>query len=358
MRADRFVAFLLRSAGRRAGRGDGISGVARAAAIVAGFGAAMAGAAASIAAQAPDAPRIGYLITGSLDSAQTQASIAAFRAGLLERGYTEGRSIAIEYRSAGGRIERLPELAAELVRLQPALIVTIATPAARAARQATSAIPIVATAMAEPVSDGLVASLARPGGNVTGTTFLGPELVPKLIELTKESMPGISRVAGLWHAGAFSARTTEAMLGEARAAAAKLGLQLQLVSVRGPDELADGFARMSAAHAQAVIVLPSPMLFSERQRIVGLATRYRLPAIFNARESAESGGLMAYGTDLAALNRRAAFFVDRILRGTRPADLPVEQPTTFELTINLRTAKALGIAVPQSVLFRADHVIR
>ena len=308
------------------------------------------------AAQSPvKAARIGFLSV-SLDA--TTSRVDAFRDGLREQGYIEGQNIVIDYRSADGRIERLPDLAAELVRLKPDVIVAIATPAARAARHATNTIPIVATSMGEPVSDGLVASLAHPGGNLTGTTFLGPELVPKLLELIKEGIPSTSRIGGLWHEGAFSERTTEGMLTGARAAARKLRVQLILTSVRGPDELTGALETLSKERVDALVVLPSPMLFSARKRLVELTAKHRLPAIFNARESVDLGGLMAYGASIRDLNRRAAVYVDKILKGAKPADLPVEQPTTFDLAINLKTAKALGITIPQSVLFRAEHVVR
>ena len=313
----------------------------------------------ALSAQQPGAaPRIGFLTIGSLASPATRTGLDAFLAGLRERGYTEGQNIVIEYRAADGRIERLPELAADLARSKPALIVAVATPAARAAQQATRAIPIVATSMGEPVRDGLVASLARPGGNLTGTTFLGPELVPKLFEIIKESVPSVARIGGLWHSGAFSERTTKDMLNDAHAAARRLGLQLHLQGVQSPDDLSAAFAAMSRQRVEALVVLPSPMLFTERRRIVDLAASRRIPAIFNAREYVDLGGMMAYGASIADLNRRAAVYVDRILKGAKPADLPVEQPTVFELSINLATAKALGLAIPQSVLFRADHVLR
>ena len=300
-------------------------------------------------------PRIGFL-TISLDGTATR--VDAFRQGLREQGYVEGQNVVVDYRSAEGSIERLPELAADLVRLKPDVIVAVATPAARAARQATKTIPIVATSMGDPINDGLVASLARPGGNVTGTTFLGPELVPKLFELIKEGVPSASRVGGLLHVGAFSERTTEDMLGGARDAARRLGVHFYLASLRSPEDLDRAFEAMSRERVDALVVLPSPMLFSVRKRIVDLAAKHRLPTIFNARESVDLGGMMAYGASIGELNRRSAVYVDKILKGAKPADLPVEQPTIFQLSINLRTAQALGLKIPQSVLFRADHVLR
>jgi putative ABC transport system substrate-binding protein len=301
--------------------------------------------------------RIGYLLTSPLESPETQAALGAFRQGLRERGYVEGQNIVIEYRTAEGRIERFPDLARELVRLKVDLIVAGATPTARGARQATTTIPIVAFAMGDPVGDGLVASLASPGGNVTGLTFLGPQLVPKRLELLKELLPKVSRVGILWHPGAFSDRTMSDMWKETEAAARTLGVQLQPVEVRNADELESAFSRLARERVNAVFVFPSTLLFNERAHLIALASKHRLPAMFNAREFVERGGLIAYGASLADLIRRSAIYVDKILKGTKPADLPVEQPTKFELSINLKTAKALGLAIPQSLLVRADLVI-
>ena len=281
----------------------------------------------------------------------------AFRLGLTELGYIEGRNIAIEYRAADGKIERLPGLATELVGLKVDLIVALATPAGRAAQQATTTIPIVVTAMGDPVRDGLVASLARPGGNITGTTFLGPELVPKRLSFLRELLPTISRVAVLWHPGAFSEPTIREMLNEVAQAARTLGVQLQLVEVRSADEFDHAFTTMVGARAEALFQFPSTLFFNERRRIVDLAARHRLPAMFNAREFVQLGGLIAYGANLAELNWRAAAYVDKILKGAKPFDLPIEQPTKFELFINLKTAKALGLAVPDRLLVGADEVI-
>ena len=309
-------------------------------------------------AQPPKVARLGYLVTGSLESPEVRVRRDAFRTGLRELGYVEGQNIVIEYRGADGKIERLLGLATELKRLKVDLIMAVATPAARAAQQATTAIPIVATAMGDPVRDGLVASLASPGGNVTGTTFLGPELVPKRLELLKQALPRVSRVAGLWHPGAFSERTMRDMLKETEAAAGTLGVQLQLVGVRGPDEFDRAFSTMIRERAEALLVFPSTMLFNERRNIVALVTKHRLPSMFHAREFVELGGLISYGASITDLYRRAATYVDKILKGARPADLPVEQPTKFELVINLKTAKALGLTIPQSLLLRADEVIQ
>lgn len=284
-------------------------------------------------------------------------SLDGLRQGLGERGLIEGRNIRIEYRSAEGRLDRLPGLAAELVRLKVDLIVAAATPAARAAQQATSTIPIVAQAMGDPVADGLVASLARPGANVTGTTFLGPKLVPKHLELLKETLPGISRVSILRHPGAFAESTMTEMLKETEAAAALLRIRLHFSDVQSADDLESAFARIRTERADALVVFPSPLLFFERKRIVALVTKHRLPAMFNNSQAVEIGGLIGYGASLRDLGRQTASYVDRILKGTKPTDLPVQQPTKFELVVNLRSAKALGITVPQSILVRADRVI-
>src|SRR4051812_3108659 len=312
---------------------------------------------ASQAQQAAKAARIGFLSPGSLGSPDGQAFLVAFRQGLHELGHVEGRDFVFEQRAAEGKFERLPDLAAELVRLPVDIIIAAATPATRAAQRATTTIPIVAIAMGDPVRDGLVASLGLPGGNITGTTFLGPELVPKRLALLKELLPAISRVGVLWHRDAFSERTTSDMLKETADAAGALGLQLQLVEVRGAVEFDDAFSAMAAERAEALFQFPSTMLFGERRRLVELAAMHRLPAMFNEREFVELGGLIAYGTSIAALRRRTAAYVDKILRGAKPADLPVEQPTKFELLINLNTAKALGLTIPPHVLARADEVI-
>ena len=309
------------------------------------------------AQQAGKVFRIGYLVLGSLESPEGRPSLDAFRQGLRERGYVEGQNIIVEYRPADGRAERLPALAAELVRLKVDLIVAGATPSARAARQASSTIPIVASNMADPVQDGLVASLARPGGNVTGSTFLGPELVPKRLALLKEVLPGASRIAVLWHPGAFGERTMNDMVKETEAAARTLGVQLQFAEVRHPDEFDRAFSAMAGAHASALIVFPSAMLFNERTRIVALAAQRRLPAMYQSRGFVELGGLIAYGTSITDGYRHAATYVDKILKGAKPGDLPVEQPTKYELVINLKTARALGLTIPPSLLQRADQVI-
>jgi putative tryptophan/tyrosine transport system substrate-binding protein len=302
-------------------------------------------------------PRIGFIVTGSLWSPEQRTMTDAFRQGLRERGYVEGQNIVIEYRAADGKIERFTELAMELVDLHPDLIVASNTPAARAAKQATTTIPIVVAVMGDPVGDGLVASLARPAGNVTGMTFLGPELASKRLELLKQALPAMSRVAALWHPGAYGESTMKEMLTAMQAAAGTLSIALQLVDVRGPDEFERAFGAMIREHADALIILPSPMLFSERRHIVDLAASNRLASIAMDRAFVELGGLMAYGTSIRDLFRQSGSYVDKILKGARPADLPVQQPTQFELVINLKTAKALGLEIPPTLLARADEVI-
>jgi putative ABC transport system substrate-binding protein len=296
-------------------------------------------------------------MTGSLGSPETKASIHAVRQGLREYGYAEGQNILIEYRAADGDIERLPSLATELARLEVDLIVAGATPAGRAARAATATIPIVVMAMGDPVGDGLVASLARPGGNLTGTTFLGPALIAKHLALLKEALPRATLIAILWHPGAWGDSTIREMLKEAEAAARTLRIKLRFAEVRRPDELERAFSTIAREHPDALLVFPSTMLFNERARIVALAAKHRLPSVFNNRQAVELGGLMSYGTSIPELLRRTGTYIDKILKGARPADLPVEQPTKFEFVINLATARALGVIVPQSLLLQADHVI-
>jgi putative ABC transport system substrate-binding protein len=302
-------------------------------------------------------PRIGLLVTGSLEAPEARRVLDAFRQGIRERGYVEGQNLVIEYRGAEDRSERLPALATELARLKVDVIVTPATPAARAAQQATTTIPIVASVMQDPVGDGLVASLARPGGNITGLTILGPELVPKRLALLKEVLPKAARVAALWQPGAYGERSARDMLRETEAAARALGVQLRLSGVKAPDEFDRAFSAIAAEQADALLVLPGPLLFSQRRRIVDFATQHRLPLMYGAREIVEAGGLISYGPSIDDLVRRSATYVDKILKGAKPADLPVEQPTKFELVINLKTAKALGLTIPPSVLARADELI-
>ncbi len=276
---------------------------------------------------------------------------------LHELGYTEGQNVTIERRYGDWNFDRLSKQAAELVRLRVDVIVAFSTTAARAAKQATNTIPIVAGTMADPVGDGLVAGLARPGGNVTGTTFVCPELVAKRLGLLKEAVPGLFHLGGLWHPGAYGERTMKDMLTETEAVARALGMQLQLEQALDPNDIDIAFSAIVRERAGAVIVLPSPMFVGENRRIVDLAAKGRLPTMYQAREFVDAGGLMSYGTNLAELNRRSATYVDKILKGAKPADLPVEQPTKFEFVINLKTAKALGLEIPAQLLARADEVI-
>jgi ABC-type uncharacterized transport system substrate-binding protein len=307
------------------------------------------------AQQAAKVPRIGYLVP---NLAANPHWLEAFRQGLRDLGYVEGRNLVIEYRSAEGKLERLPALAAELVALKVDVIVVGGTLVALAAKQATRTLPIVFAAVADPVSSGLVTSLAQPGGNVTGLSLLAPELVGKCLEQLKQAVPGVSRVAVLWQpGGGLGERTEKDMLKEAEVAALALGVRPQFVGARGPADFERAFSEMTRARAGALTMLGSPMFFNERRRLVDLAAKHRLPAVYPWREFVDAGGLMAYGANLADLSRRAATYVDKILKGAKPADLPVEQPTKFELVVNLKTAKALGLTIPQSVLGRADQVI-
>jgi putative tryptophan/tyrosine transport system substrate-binding protein len=298
-------------------------------------------------------PRIGILNNGSANSTANDP----FFQGLRELGYTQGQSLAIEFRSADWQLDRLPALAAELVALKVDVIVARATPAARAAKQATRTIPIVAVSVGDPVGDELVESLGSPGGNVTGNTFLGPELVAKRLQLLRDAIPGFSRLAAIWHPGAYGERTMQGFLKETEVTARKLGTELQLVQALYAAEIENAFSAMTKWNADALIVLPSPMLFAEHRRIVQLAAKNQLPAMYQAREFVDAGGLMSYGANLADLSRRAARYVDKILKGTKPADLPVEQPTKFELLVNLKTARQLGLTISREFLLIADEVI-
>ena len=304
------------------------------------------------AQQAAKVPRIGYLALNPTPHFQE-----AFRQGLRDLGYVEGRNLVIEDRDAEGKRERLPALAAELVALKVDVIVASGTPAALATKQATRSLPIVFTAVGDPVTSRLVTSLARPGGNVTGLSVLAPELVGKCLEQLKQAIPAVSRVAVLWHPGAMGERTDKDMLKRAEVAAQALGVRLQVLEARGPADFDRAFSEMTRARADALTVLTSSMLFGERRRLVDLSAKNRLPAVYPWREGVDAGGLMAYGPDLADLLRRAATYVDKILKGAKPGDLPVEQPTKFDLVINLKTAKALGLTIPPSLLQRADQVI-
>ncbi len=305
------------------------------------------------AQQAGKVPRIGYLSASSPSGGPRL--LEAFRKGLRELGWVEGQNIVIDYRYAEGRFDRLPDLAAELVRLKVDIIVAVPTPAAAAAKNATGTIPIVMVSVGDPVGIGLIASLARPGGNVTGLSYsVDQKIFGKGLELLKETVPKIRHVAILWN----PANPAHPLaIREVNVAARSLGLQLQLLEARGPNEFDGAFAAMAKERVGALLVVADSMFILHRTRLADLAARSRLPAMYGVRESAEAGGLMSYGPSSSDLWRRAATYVDKILNGAKPADLPVEQPTKFELVINLKTAKALGLTIPQSMFIRADEVI-
>jgi len=303
------------------------------------------------ALQAAGTPRVGLLLSGS--PAEADPLAAAFREGLRARGYVEGQNVVLVPRFADS-VQRLPDLVAELVRSNVEVIVTQGTPAAQAARRATTTIPIVMATSGDPVAAGLVASLARPGANVTGNSILGPDLVGKRLELLKEVVPGISRVAVLLN----PTNPLHALhMRELGAAAKALGVTLQPLEARSPDDLERVFGTAAGGRAGAVLVFGDPVLTAHRARMATVAAKHRLPTIYELSGFAEAGGLINYGPNLHELFRVAAGYVDRILKGARPADLPVQQPTTFELVINLKTARSLGLTIPQSLLLRADHVI-
>jgi putative ABC transport system substrate-binding protein len=305
-------------------------------------------------AQAPaKVPRIGFLLP--LAPTDNPYLLEAFRQGLRELGYVEGQTITIEYRFAEGRAERLPALAAELVRLKVDVIVTGGPPAPEAAKQATGTIPIVFAVAGDPVHEGLVANLARPGGNITGLASIAPELVGKQLEMLKEVVPKVSRVAVLQNR---SNQTYPNRLRQAEGAAKALGVQLHIAQAGTPPEIDAAFAAMRSQRAGGVLVLRDPLFLTQRTQIAALAAKSRLPAVYGFREQAEAGGLMSYGASVPIMYRRAATYVDKILKGAKPADLPVEHPTKFELVINLKTAKALGLTIPPSLLQRADEVIQ
>ena len=306
-------------------------------------------------AQAPaKIARIGFIDPGLPDTSLFEA----FRQGLRDLGYVEGRNILIEFRTAQGKPERFPPLAAELVALKVDVIVTVSNTTALAAKQATRTVPIVFTAVANPVAAGIVTSLARPGGNLTGLASLGSELVGKRLELVKQAVPGVSRVAVLWLPGALGERTEKDMRTGADVAARALGLRLQFVEARGPADFDRAFSDMTSARADALTLLPSNMFLREHKRLVELAAKNALPGVYSSREFVDAGGLMSYGANQVDLHRTAATYVDKILKGAKPGDLPVEQSSKFELVINLKTANALGLTLTPSLLQRADEVIQ
>ena len=298
-------------------------------------------------------PRIGLLFTATPSAAA--ARIEAFRQGLRELGYVEGKNILIEQRYAEGQLNHMNELAAELVRLKVDVIVTIGPAATRPAKEATHAIPIVMGVDDDPVGNGFVASLARPGGNITGLASLAPEIGGKQLELLKEIVPRLSRVAVL---GTSTQPGNAQSLREAEVAAGALAVKLQYLDVLSPKDIEPVFRTASNGRAEAVLVLRASVFFSHRKQIVDLAAKRQLPAMYYTTEYVEEGGLMTYGVSITDLFRRAATYVDKILKGARPADLPIEQPTKFELVINLKTAKRIGLTISPNVLARADRVIK
>jgi ABC-type uncharacterized transport system substrate-binding protein len=302
-------------------------------------------------------PRIGYL--GATSPSTSSARIEAFRQGLRELGYVEGKNIVIEWRHHEGKLDRLPALAAELVRLKVDIIVTVGPPAARAAKEATVTIPIVMMQIGDPVGSGFVASLARPGGNMTGLSSLAPELSGKRLELLKEIVPNLSRVAVF---GTSTDPDNAQSLREVERAAKALKVKLQYLDIRDtkdPKEIETAFRAASKERAEAVLMMVSgPIANAHRTKILDLAVKNRLPVIYPTPATVEAGGLMSYGVNVDDLTRRAATYVDKILKGAKPADLPVEQPTKFELVVNLKTAKQIGLTIPPNVLARADRVIK
>ena len=304
------------------------------------------------AQQPAKSPRIGLLSPFSPSDAAPWHQ--AFRQGLRDLGWVEGKNISIEYRYAEGRSDRLPGLAADLVRLKVDIIVASTGTDGLVAKNATRAIPIVIASAGDPVGGGLVESLARPGGNITGLSQIAPEMAGKRLELLKEIVPKLSRVAVLWNPeGPISTLTWE----EIELPARQLGIQLHSLEVRAPGDFARAFENATRARAGALIIMPSPVFLTNLKRIADFAAKNRLPSIFHIREFVDSGGLVAYGADRSDMFRRAATYVDKILKGAKPADLPVEQPTKFELVINMKTAKALGLTIPPLVLIRADKLI-
>jgi putative ABC transport system substrate-binding protein len=319
---------------------------------VIGFGLILTAPLAAEAQQPRKFPLIGFLSTFSPSDVPLWRE--GLRKGLRDLGYTEGHDIAIEYRYAEGRLERLPGLAAELVRLKVDVIVAETTPASLAAKQATTKIPIVMTIVGDPVGSGVIPNLARPGGNITGLSLQLSDVTAKRLQLLREVVPMVSRVAILWNS---ASPVTPPQFREAEAAARELGIQLESLGVRAPDDFERAFQAAARRRTGALLVLDDFLLTRHIRQIAALTAKSRLPAMAGIAEFAEAGGLIVYGPNFPDISRRAAIFVDKILKGAKPADLPVEQPTKFELVINLKTAKALKLTIPQSVLARADEVI-
>jgi putative ABC transport system substrate-binding protein len=303
------------------------------------------------AQQAKSVPRIGYIRAEKAP----EVDIKGFRQGLREHGYVEGKNIVVEYRWADGNEERLRFLVSELIGLKVDLIVTSAPAATQAAKETTTTTPIVMVLVADPVAFGFVNSLARPGGNITGFAYLLPEISGKRLELLKETVPKLSRVAVLWNA-ANAYKETD--LKEVQPVADALKVAVHTFRVRDPNKFDDAFKAAIKARAEGLLTLDDPFTLAHRTRIIDLALRYKLPAVYSSRPFVDAGGLMSYGPDRVDQNRRAAAYVDRILKGVKPVDLPVERPTKFELTINLKAAKQIGLTIPPNVLARADKVIK
>jgi putative ABC transport system substrate-binding protein len=295
--------------------------------------------------------RIGVLTTSPTEDKDVQA----FRRGLLDAGYIEGRDVVIEWRSANGDNARIPELAADLVKRKVDAIVVETTLATMVLKRATSTIPIVMATIADPVGSGLVTSLAHPGGNVTGLSLMAVEISAKRLQLLKEAIPRLARVAVLWNPATPWHSNGIAAL---KAAAPALSLKLSFVGARTPDEFSPAFSEISRTHAQGLYVMDDGIFYAHRTTLLNLASKARLPTSYAGRQFVNKGGLMSYGPDFGDLWRRSAWYVDKILKGARPSDLPIEQPTQFELVVNLKTAKALGLAIPKSILLRADEIIR
>jgi putative ABC transport system substrate-binding protein len=307
----------------------------------------------AVEAQQAKVARIGFL--SAVSPSGIVARIEAFRQGLGELGYVEGKSLVIEYRWAEGKLDHLPDLAADLVRLKVDVIVTAGPQATRAAKEATVTTPIVMAQDPDPVGNRFVASLARPGGNITGLSILAPEISGKQIELLKEIVPRLSRVAVL---GTSTIPGSTQSFREAELAAGAFGVKVQYLDIRGPKDIETAFRAASKGRADAVLLLTSPVAISQRTQITDLAVKHRLPAIYDRPEFVEGGGLMSYSVSSTDLFRRAAYYVDRILKGAQPADLPVEQPMKFEFVIALNTAQQIGLTIPPTLLFQADKVIQ
>jgi putative ABC transport system substrate-binding protein len=303
-------------------------------------------------AQQPASPRRIGVLLGAESSIER---LEQLRQGLADSGYAEGRDVVIEWRSAEGDYARLPELAADLVQTKVEVIVVTTTPAAQAIKRATSTIPIVMALVADPVGSGLVTSLAHPGGNITGLSMMLVDLTAKRLQLLKEAVPGVARVAVFWNP---SMPWHSKAIADLKAAAPSLAIELSFVSARSPEEFGPAFSAVSRAHAQALYLLEAPLFLTHRATLLRLVSKARLPAIYGERRWGDEGGLISYGANYVSLVRQSAGYVDKILKGAKPGDLPIGQPTKFDLVVNLKTAKALGITIPESVLLQSDDVIR